>query len=514
MYNFKPKGELAIRMMKNFGRLHDGIYNCRNFHPANIGWPGDYEGRVLLGLISQSEINGLPPVYLEELTSYIFEKTSEYGYFGDKFNPELINEQQLSGNSWFARSMVELYRYNKDLQALDRVKRCSENLFLQCRGFYNEYPLERVVGKNGKEEGELDRINGRWLCSTDIGCAYIPIDGVTSCYELLLEIGYDCVELENLIDEMIENYFKLDFIGMKVQTHATLSGLRGILRYARISNKKELIEKVKYVFDLYISYGMTETYENKNWFCRPEWTEPCAVIDSFDVASQLFEVTSDSFYMNLAQKIYFNGISTSQRSNGGFGTDKCVGQDSRNTIAIGCKEATWCCTMRGGEGFKYVVKKAVEEKSDAAYVNIPVSGKFESNCGTFEIETNYPYEGEIKIQLKDYLLPICVFIPDYVENVIVNGKTVEVVDNFVSIFGSGVVKFEIPFVSDKNIYLHGNLVLCGENCIQGNYRLIDSKHGVYNNGKSLIFPVRDAFFPWDDNSDRVYYVMKGNGLTL
>ena len=65
---------------------------------------------------------------------------------------------------------------------------------------------------------------------------------------------------------MIENYFKLDFLGMKVQTHATLSGLRGILRYANIAEKPELIEKVKGVFALYLSDGMTENYENKNNF--------------------------------------------------------------------------------------------------------------------------------------------------------------------------------------------------------------------------------------------------------
>ena len=28
MYNFRPNGELYLRAMKNFGRLHDGIYHC------------------------------------------------------------------------------------------------------------------------------------------------------------------------------------------------------------------------------------------------------------------------------------------------------------------------------------------------------------------------------------------------------------------------------------------------------------------------------------------------------
>lgn len=509
MYNFKPSGEMYLRAIKNFGRLNDGIYHCWKVPHCDLNWPGDYEGRALLGLISQSQVNGIAPIYLKELTDCMFDRSEEFGYFGDEFDPEVINEQQLSGNSWFMRSMVELYRYNGDVRALDRVRRGMNNLFLPCRGLYNEYPIERNKTKSGKESGELDALNGRWLCSTDVGCAYIPLDGVTSCYELLLDMGDDCSEIEVLIEEMIENYFKLDFIGMKVQTHATLSGLRGVLRYARITGKSELTEKVKQVFALYLSDGMTENYENKNWFCRPEWTEPCAIIDSFAVASQLFAVTEDPFYMNIAQKIYFNGISTSQRSNGGFGTDKCVGSDSRDTIAIGCQEATWCCTMRGGEGFKYVITTAVEEKSDAAYVNIPASGKFGSRYGSFEIKTNYPYEGKIEIYSKDYILPICVFVPDYVKSVTLNGKTVEPINGYVPVFGSGIVEFEIPLVSDKNVYLHGNLVLCGENEIKGEYIALDKAHGIYTNGSSRIFPVREAFFPWDNIGERIYYVMKG-----
>ncbi len=509
MYNFKPDGEMYFRAIKNYSRLNDGIYHCWKVPHCDLSWPGDYEGRALLGLISQAQVHGIAPIYLKELTECMFERSEEFGYFGDEFNPDIINEQQLSGNSWFLRSMVELYRYNGDERALDRVVRGIKNLFLPCRGLYNEYPLERNSEKSGKESGELDKLNGKWLCSTDVGCAYIPLDGVTSCYELLLSLDYDCEELETLIVEMVENYFKLDFLRMKVQTHATLSGLRGVLRYANISERPELIGKVKNVFDLYLSDGMTENYENKNWFRRPEWTEPCAIIDSFAVATQLFNSTGDPFYMNIAQKIYFNGISTSQRSNGGFGTDKCVGSDSRDTIAIGCKEATWCCTMRGGEGFKYVITSAVEEKTDAAYVNIPASGKFESKYGSFEIKTNYPYEGKVEIISKDYLLPICIFIPDYVGKVTRNGSEVKVVDGFVPIFGSGIVEFDVPLISDKNVYLHGNLVLCGKDKIEGEYTLSNASQAIYSNGKSTLFPVREAFFPWDDIEKRVYYVMKG-----
>ena len=94
-------------------------------------------------------------------------------------------------------------------------------------------------------------------------------------------------------------------------------------------------------------------------------------------------------------------------------------------------------------------------------------------------------------------------------NVTLNGTEVKVIDGFVPVFGSGTVEFEIPLVSEKNVYLHGNLVLCGKDEISGEYTASDASHAIYTNGKSTLFPVREAFFPWENIEDRVYYVMKG-----
>lgn len=76
-------------------------------------------------------------------------------------------------------------------------------------------------------------ING-WHTSTDIGCAYILLDGATAVYEVLKKEDPELAkELLPVLEAMLRNYFKIDFLGISVQTHATLSGLRGVRRFAR-----------------------------------------------------------------------------------------------------------------------------------------------------------------------------------------------------------------------------------------------------------------------------------------
>jgi hypothetical protein len=95
---------------------------------------------------------------------------------------------------------------------------------------------------------------------------------------------------------------------------------------------------------------MTLTYENFNWFGRKDtWTELCAVVDSFMLASELYTVTGNESYRTLARRIWFNGLQFCQRENGGAGPNTCVTKEN-NVLKISMYEAPFCCTMRYAEG--------------------------------------------------------------------------------------------------------------------------------------------------------------------
>jgi DUF1680 family protein len=230
---------------------------------------------------------------------------------------------------------------------------------------------------------------------------------------------------------MIENFLKIDFLGICVQTHATLTGTRGILRTYRMTGKPQYLEAAKRLFAMYVDHGMTANYANYNWFGRPEWTEPCAVIDSFLCAMQLYAETGERGYLTLAQRIYYNGIGFGQRENGGFGCDNClgaVGVENNRILRLHCPEAYWCCTMRGGEGIASVAEYAY--LVDGTTVIVPYFSSSDAILAvgdgslTLSQKSAYPIAGKTVFTVKENTagnVILSCYLPDTVQNLCVTG---------------------------------------------------------------------------------------------
>src|SRR5690606_15790318 len=128
----------------------------------------------------------------------------------------------------------------------------------------------------------LKKVYEKWHLSSDVGCAFIMLDGVTHAYEITRD-----ERLLELIWTMINKFEELDLIANNCQTHATLSATRGIMRFYELTKNSGILNKVIQVFNLYIDKGMTLNYANLNWFGKNSWTEPCAVVDSYILAFKL-----------------------------------------------------------------------------------------------------------------------------------------------------------------------------------------------------------------------------------
>lgn len=416
------KGELQERQLLSFKRMQEKAYQPENFFKdSSYDWPGDYEGRILLALVMTAQATHQEPEYLDIIMKEFPDKLNRDGFLGKLFCKDCIDEQQLSGHSWLLRGLVELYRWKKSKQALQMINDIVNNLFLKTRGCYKEYPIESKERQNGgAAAGNLTGqvING-WALSTDIGCAFIALDGVTAAYELLKN-----AELEELIQEMVGRFQKLQFNRLFLQTHATLTALRGILRYYSLVRDDKLLKYVQGAFREYTQTAVTAHFANYNWFGRPDWTEPCAIVDSFIVAVQLWEDTKDSEYLELAHKIYFNAIGHAQRPNGGFGCDNCPGAGEvflhpmKNIF-----EAVWCCTMRGADGISLAGKYIywIEENTlyAAFYHDSIVSLRFQDGCITLKQMTDYPVDGKVCFEVLEAdcseKKTIKLYLPEYVD---------------------------------------------------------------------------------------------------
>ena len=101
--------------------------------------------------------------------------------------------------------------------------------------------------------------------SSDVGCAFISMDGISAAYEML---GWE--ELLSLFKSMGEKFKTVDFDGTRYQTHATLSALRGIVRMYRITQNKAYLNLAETVYALYLEKGTTENHSNTTRFKIPD----------------------------------------------------------------------------------------------------------------------------------------------------------------------------------------------------------------------------------------------------
>ncbi len=84
--HIQVQGELGTRMARNFDRLAESYYQPDQDFPSmkeSGDWPGDKEGRILLGLTIEAQATHVMPRYLTEILRLYPEKFNSRGYFGN-----------------------------------------------------------------------------------------------------------------------------------------------------------------------------------------------------------------------------------------------------------------------------------------------------------------------------------------------------------------------------------------------------------------------------------------------
>ncbi|MCE5258699.1 MAG: glycoside hydrolase family 127 protein, partial [Chloroflexi bacterium] len=365
--NLFSSGELYRRAMLNFDRLELPDYQPpAAFRPPEYDWPGDAEGRVLMAWILLAQATHREPRYLEAMLEQLPAHLNARGYLGQILPDGEFDEQQFSGHGWVLRALCELYRWRPQPALLQTIERIIRGLVLPAHGYYKLYPSQpeqRIY--QGEVIGQRARyLASHWYPSTDIGSAFTVLDGATQAYQLL---GWP--ELAELIEEAIASYAAIDKVQLSFQTHSTLSTLRAVLRYYATAGRAQDLELAESTYALYRSQALTANWANFNWFGRPTWTEPCAVMDSFIVAQRLWQYTGETSYLEDAQRILYNGMAYGQRPNGGYGCDVCAGAGTSFLAPkVDIFEASWCCTMRGGEGLTRAVEFSHWLEGDNLYL--------------------------------------------------------------------------------------------------------------------------------------------------
>ncbi len=352
------RDELRERTELNFARLRDDPYYqiSEVFAPADYDWYGDKEGRALLAFVSHYKISGRRLPCMDAMMTAMRSHTNKQLYFGPPAG-DVIHEQQLSGHSWLLRGLCEYFEQFGDPGAYEQIRSICEYLYLPTAGRYASYPIDRAGDAGGDVSGESTGVVNGWQLSSDIGCAFMSIDGLSHAYRLLKDD-----RIRDLLDEMIAVYLAIDKIALKVQTHCTLAAARGMMRMYETLGDARYLDGARDIYALYTERGgMTCTYQNANWWGRYDtWTEPCAIVDSLMLACQLYRAEGKAEYRQTAARIYHNGLATAQRANGGAGTDTVVSREpgGSDTLFSQLYDAYFCCTMRLAEGLWFIHENA------------------------------------------------------------------------------------------------------------------------------------------------------------
>jgi uncharacterized protein len=416
-------------MEASWKRFDTSPYLPDLIHRPGYEWPGDMEGRVLLAIARLGQINGKPHRLIEHMDRRWSRMVNPMGYFGDVLPNGTADEQQLSSHGWVLRGLCRMYDLTGEDRWIGRATAVVQGLTQNLDRAIVDYPINgRETTVSGHHSGIRVARCGQWVLSTDVGCAFIFLDGLTDYLRLCPDHP-----VRGTVELMIARFLEMDPVSINAQTHATLTACRSLLRMARVCGRDDLVQPVSDIFRMYGAFGMTATYQNQNWFGRPTWTEPCAIVDSLKVALELWRRTGDPNYLENAQKIWHTGLGHAQRCNGGFGCDSCVGPDGdwiRNSIA----EASWCCTMRGAVAIADMVENAVSVNNRNVRFNIFESTrsrmKWEDGAVDISAEFGRPTEGKLLITAGKSStrrkLHWSVFVPSWASGhaVKINGKPV------------------------------------------------------------------------------------------
>ncbi len=425
----QKRARYTFDMYKAYTPKHVLTLNYSN-EPSDKAFPGDTIGRYILSatLLSRA-LHEQEPQTLKDVMAALPGMLNADGYLGWVLPKDRADETGLSNVMW-SNGLTEYCLWKND----DLALKLDRNVFAQII-----LPIGEAYEYYYSPEKSDNKI--KWVhCTGDTAQAFGIIDPASRGYAL-----FPSPELKQEINELIRLYRKIDPVSIHAQTHAVLFTTRGILRWCEVEPNAEHLDFAESLYGRYRQFAMTENYENYNWFGRPEWTEGCAIVDSFTVAVRLWRLTGKTEYLKDAQLILFNGLLANQKD-GDFGTNSCVGPNNEIFLKPG-QIAPWCCSVWGGKGLARAMQYSYFRLGDGVAVTIPgnstVTVRLPDGLLTLEQTTGYPYGDGVRFRVlaseSGGKRMLALFLPSWINRdstaVTVNGQNSEypIVDDFLRI---------------------------------------------------------------------------------
>lgn len=348
-------------------------------------YSGDVSGRFLELAVLTSPPGRLAPATLPGVISSIARYQKADGHFGvdvDLAKPLLRNSPpipMLWGNARLLVGLVTAAQELHDPPLLASARRLGE--------FY--------VATTGQ------------LCATNREAEYRASgsggDGYTCCYFPAMEglaMLYRATHDERYLqtaERMAEMFWRFDALPID-HSHGNLCAWRSILGLYELTGKRAYLERAlaKWAAAVKGSYVWPLGGVGEHWYVSFNGDEGCSESDWLRFNLELWRLTGETRYLDLAERLVQNQYAANQTANGGFGYRHLDG-DATGPIATDGTVEEWpfCCSFHGPLGL-YFLKAYLAAGSDRSiYVNFPLSYSAPVRAGGREWRVDVQTESDL-----------------------------------------------------------------------------------------------------------------------
>jgi DUF1680 family protein len=376
------------------------LYTLDSFVAATAGrpgslwwdWPGDQIGRWLsLVHVVQGygwSAQAWPP---RALADAVFPLQTVDGNFGPPGSAAVADVRMLSGNAFALRGLMDAYEDTKDARFLDAARRLGR--------FF-----ERIAPDwETKRDGVLHEFYGH--------C----IDGLVALYE---QAG-DRWALDTA--ERIGAH-----AGRTPHTHHSLSLMRGLVDLARVTGKRQYLDKVE-DYLAWCRENRTVTGGLPEAMPVSEQDEGCGLADWIVVNMMMAQLTGEARYFDDAEHTLVNHFFFNQFHTGGFGhlsfTQEVVGgKQWQGWEGRFGSENPGCCSIWGAWALGQAGRFVVTESDDTIFINLYAQADIvlAEKGVRLEITSDFPCLTKARVRLESsepHELTLALRVPSWTEAV-------------------------------------------------------------------------------------------------
>lgn len=388
--SIRPEGDLLFRIRLTEKRLNshpfdlDFIVQDVARHPDLTRrfeeYQGDVSGRILGAWSYTARLMGERPAKLDSIAERVLTYQSDDGYFG--------KNQKLEGWDYWGRQnfghgrllvgLLQYYRLTQDPKILESATKLGDYF---VRSISEWTSAHEGNPWQSKEEGH----NRQHFIKTHQTSV---LEGLMMLYDVSGKSGY--LEAGRSLVQLFPEFGTY-------HSHSYLNTMVGIAMLYEKTRESGFLELLKRIY----------WQDCFRYTCRadgavPEWypidfrTEGCSITDWIRLNLWMWRITQESVYLDEAEKAWLNALNFHQTPNGLFGHAIITPTGYESNYS----EAWWCCLMHGLYAYAEIIDFMVSADQSDIWINFYASCTVSLGELELKIQSGYPQNGDIQIQIK------------------------------------------------------------------------------------------------------------------